>query len=530
MTMKDKILNLWHQIPRGFFSILLTLICALILLAQFAANTGYIARVADHGAIVGIQSDDASNAIQVALRSQWWNNNDFMPYGPVYFRLANSIRQLVPWSGFFAAGTIEARETAVHFSLLFVSLLAAVALAGTLAAILCERKDAWLILTAVLTATLLADPVWSKMLLMAHPDFLFAYVIALAFLSTLQALHQPESSFWFKTAALLWGVAAATKLTIVLFVPVLLIVWGRPWRRENLRTTWRFGLWILFGFLLIGFPQNFLVPKMIKFLMRQSTLSVRPGLEDLLDWGRLFGTQLWRPALFLVLAALLLPRRTDMRFLYDRKTLSRGALLIAVPTLWMISRKVLSPYDYYPMPFCALLLVMLALLLRQTRAWVPVAKVSLGILTLVLACRFVIGFVPQSLAETAESMQACRPEARQVYGQIQALVGAGKKTYVDPYVPSPTGATDALVRSWHMTWPEFSQAGFRAAVLRSSYYARYLADPPSSYVTIENPNWAQVRDFYRLFQNQTETRDPEGHLWRRTHHDACELEIWERVD
>ncbi len=508
-----------------FFAVAVALI-----VAQFTSLLAFTARIADHSAIVGVGSDDAANAVQVTLRSQWWSNNDFTPYGPVYFRLANSLRQLAPWPSVYAVESVEGRELAAHFAMTLVSLLSAFALALVLAFLLWSRWSARLLMTALLTAAFLHNPVWSKMLLTAHPDWLFSLFVTLALIFTLESMERPENLRLFKTAAILWGVAGSIKLTIVLFVPVFVFMWGRPWDLAIRKQALRFAGWMAIGFFAIGFPQNFLLPKMIKFLSAQSRLSVSPGPDDLLDWVRLFADQLWLPALVLITGWLVLGGRESRRFRYGKKTLLRAVFIIAVPTLWMISRKVLSPFDYYPMPFVAMLLALLALGLRH---WTPPnfpkafpAVFALGL----LAMRMTLGFVPPAMGEMTEAMQKCRPEARVVYGKVKAWIAKGHKVHVDPYTPYPNGPEyrGILFREWFNTWELMDRRDVQIAVFSSSFYSRYLPDTIEAYVKIENSSWEASRDFYRSVRDKAEATSPQGHVWHKIDSDSCGFEFWQR--
>ncbi len=494
-----------------------------LIAAQGAGLIAAIASVADHSAIVGAINDDAGNAVQVALRSQWWSNNDFFPYGPLYFRLANTLRQLAPWSGSLAATSLEGREAAVHFSMLLVSLLSLFALAATLATLLWSHWSARLLMAALLTAAFLHNPVWTKMLLTAHPDMLFSWLVVMALLASLRALDLPQDSRIFKVSAFLWGAVASTKLTIVLFVPALVLAFRKPALRHF--------AWMALGFFAIGFPQNFLIPKMIKFLLSQSRLSVAPGLVDIGEWLTLFADALWLPATVLLLGWVFLPARDDKSFQFSTSTLKRGMWIVVLPALWLMARKVLSPFDYYPMPFCALLLVSLALLLRRVpmKRW-PRWVYALGFAGLFLFVRLTTGLVPPVVAETADRMQECRPESRAVYAKVKAWLDAGKKVQVDPYVPYPTDSVykDRLARDWSSTWPTFESRGLDYALLRGHFYARYLGAEPGDYVKVENPEWLATRQFYAAVHASADIRGPAGQHWVRTSIDACQYEVWER--
>src|SRR4051794_19250153 len=74
--------------------------------AQNASLIYYVSNAADSRPVIAGIDNDASNAIDVAGRSRWITDNGFAGYGPVYFRLANTLAWVLP--DFKAPGDLEA--------------------------------------------------------------------------------------------------------------------------------------------------------------------------------------------------------------------------------------------------------------------------------------------------------------------------------------------------------------------------------------------------------------------------------------
>ena len=101
-----------------------------IMMGQLGSITSMQAGNSDPRNVIVTRNDDASTTIGVAVKSNWWNDNTYFVYGPLYFRLAHTLEAFTPLRlALYGESEKEKNEKSQHYVLMLTSLLSVYALA-----------------------------------------------------------------------------------------------------------------------------------------------------------------------------------------------------------------------------------------------------------------------------------------------------------------------------------------------------------------------------------------------------------------
>ncbi len=500
--------------------------------AQFIQLTYWVAQVADSQPIQSAVDNDAGNAINVAARSRWYNDNHYAPYGPLYFRLANTLAAvLTPMSEPGGLVAVDAQGKAVSFALLAISECALFGLALVLSLALTGSFTWMTVLIAPLFVwALLFSGTWQNILLQAHPDYLLSLFAAAAAASTHRLWLAPEDRNLFRITAWLWGLAIAVKMSAALFLPFLLGSLLYP----NFRAGWRripaFVGHMAVAYFAVGFPQSLNVPVTILFLLYQSQYSTLPSWTSVTEWLTVWRDQGLVP--FSVTAALLgailwNSRRGPAR----AQVLVKSVILGLGPLTLLFLQAILSanPHDYYVMPVLAAQLALLIQNVKMLRHPTISDWTGAAVITLSLIFFSAFGLVPAGMNATLTERLKCRPEARAMYVQVMHYSEKGLNIFADPYVPTPP-KSNRIRSSWQANKNYIMENRFQILALRANYYERFFNTEMDAYVNIDVPDPGASRDFYALFRNADFVHDGQLGSWQRVYRDACTGEIWQKVE
>lgn len=504
--------------------------CALVLL-QFSALTYALSQNVDVLPVVQAFDNDGANAISVAERSRWLTNNRFYPYGNLYFNLAHTVAAADPLAAGAASGTSSLESGRNHhFGLLFVSLCAVYGIAGVAAFGIARTAAFRLVAMYVLVGLFFRNEYWTTWVFRAHPDVLFSFFTALAISWTLRSLAAGTPALlWLSAAA--WGLALATKLTAVTFLPALLLLFAPPVTKETFVKAIRYYGVVLISYLVIGFPQNFRFFGHVRFLRNQSSLSVAPTLSSAGETLAYLASQAG-PLLIAVCVLALLARmiEDDPWPVAERNLLLKGAAMLAFPLAFLLAQQVLTLHEHYTLPLAASAVAYGTVLVRPLAVRLVGAGRSGGhgsaltAATAVLAALLFQGLpsaVPAVLAEQSSG----RPEARAFLAELAGYQRDGIMVLADPYVPVAEGRGTVNI-SFYRTEQDLREGTVQVLALSRAYYSRYLDDPPSAYVQKDVPGWRDVQAFYRRFAGKQRTSGPDGRIWSKVHESAAGWEIW----
>ena len=500
--------------------------------AQVIQLTYWVAQEADSQPIQAALDNDAGNAINVAARSRWYNDNNYAAYGPLYFRLANTLTAvLTPMSEPGGLAAVDAQGKTVSFALLVISECALFGLALVLSLALTGPFTWMTVLIAPLFVwTLLSSSTWQNILLQAHPDYLLALFAAAAAACTHRLWLAPEDRNLLRITAWLWGLALAVKMSAALFLPFLLGSLLYPHFQAGWRRMPAFVGHMALAYFAAGFPQSLNVFQTIIFLLYQSQYSTSPSWTSVTEWLTTWRDQGLIP--LSVTAGLLVvflwnSRRGPAR----AQVLVKSVILGLGPLAVLLLRTIFSnPHDYYLMPVIA---TQLALLIQNVktlrRRAIPDWRTGAALVTLSLIFFVALGLVPEGLNATLAERLKCRPEARAMYNKVMHYDGKGLDIFADPYVPTPHNSSH-IRSSWQANKNYIIENHFQILALKASYYDRFFNPEMAAYVSVDVPDPRASREFYALFHNADFVHDSQIGSWQRVYHDGCTGEIWQKID
>jgi hypothetical protein len=614
----------------------------LVLIGQAASLVAVLAANVDTQPVIAAGDNDGGVAISVAIGTKLYDDNGWRPYGPLYYRLVRimsggAAKDGVPEAGGLDQADVGAKTRGVqadalaaalasekaserrhHFLLMLVSLVSLYGLAWLLACLISCSLLWRLILTPLLVAVLSSHPTWAQMVLRPHPDHLFALLIAIAVWRTVLWLDLEARASGIEVsssavatfrnwAAAAWGLAAATKLSVLPFGlgGAFLFLTKRPGLRVqwNWREALRF-VGVAFGvYLIVSFPQGFNFLGVFEFLGQQSTRNFRPpDGESVRRWAELFWSHGSWPVIGVAVLAAVVPRGRGRWHTAEcsaaatvvpggssgshehandatatnasasgrasappkpaalgggaltSRALALGLALILAPVIYLFGKKVLSPIDWYPLPFVAAALVWTALVVQSVRTvlsgwavragvgvlmkassrWLRVKQTG-SLLVVVIALSgwsWLIPAIPASWASELQALLQCRAEAQkaETLANQAALESRGVRGAVlaDPLSPYARLFHDREVEMrWEMTLAAI-RPETRTLALRSTYHSQYLAveEGGQGGAAVHIKDLEAVRLFYRLFWKRAEAETPDGRRWLKVHDDACGFEIW----
>lgn len=506
--------------PWSIAGVILALALCVPVLAQLTYLTS---QNADSRAVIGARDDDASNAIDIAGHSHWYSSNGFYPYGPVYFRVAHVIgAALAPLTDPGGLPLVEARSKAMHFGLMLTSVLGLFGLAFLLAGIVTDVWWARLGLGTWFIWALLKSETWQVFILRAHPDHVLSLAVAAATWATAR-VWQKDDVARRRVAAWAWGLALAVKMTLLMWLPFLIASLVLPWRRERVREARAFAGHAALVFFAVGFPQNFNLYKIIRFLRGQSALSLPATGESVTEWLVNWGGQLKWPLSVLFAALILTVWRAGLntRARLDWRPWALGLGPLGI----MLLQKVLPPHDHYPMPIVATQLALVATSLdlrplRNARLLVLALFVSVIVFSIIPA-------VPEGMGEVLTRQLTCRPQARAVARAVTDLRAKGFVINADPYVPIMSHLPN-VHSTWEMSFDYLRDHHFDALVLSWTFADRYAVGEVSDYAKRDNLKWPSAVEVYGRFKDHDAADVPGLGTFRRVLKDECGWEVWER--
>ncbi|MBX3021222.1 MAG: glycosyltransferase family 39 protein [Bdellovibrionales bacterium] len=502
-------------------------ITATIFTLQTTTLVYYASQSVDSQPIVAAFDNDASNAINVAGRSYPIVDNGFASYGPVYFRIANTLSWVLP--DLSAPGALphaEARTKTWNFALVLTSIIAVQTLSLGLASLLTSQLFLIFLFAAGLSRVMLSLEPWQDMLLRAHPDHTLTLLTALATFLTIRYWQQPQEEKPYRTSAWAWGVAFATKLSLVLYTPF--IVLGVLWSSRSVKRAAIYVGHMLIAYFVVGFIQNFNVPRTLRFLSYQSQYSESATLGSVLDWLQIYGPQAQYMLGFGLLLVIWSWMGGSKQERPTPRVLALSAGLFFGPFLLILLQKVTTVHTHYTIPILATQLTILFTLgARKVNQLPEIRKWGLALAGLALFCVFKT--TPDSMGAWLQSQAKCRPEAREVYTRIQDLQAKGLLIYVDQYVPV-LDKTPGFFSTWKPSKDFIKTQDFKVMVLHMGRAQAYLQPKAesSNYIKNFNPEIQKSTDFYSLFNKQDRVSDADIGSWERTYKNDCSWEIWER--
>lgn len=528
-------LKLLNQL-RSLFDTAFTPLCLILWILLFSHQSGFLFISKNDVGNVISTDDDAGTAVETAINTKLWNDNKFLPYGPVYFRLTHILANFIESPSMEKDQTLnQNRERNHHYTLMFISLLSLHLIGFFFCSLIFKTLGLKILSTLLLVSSFLQNPDMARLVIKAHPDWLFVLILLLALHTTFKLFHFPENRKYYFSAAFLWGTAFSTKLTSVLFIPFLLLVWPQPFTsKKYFLNVFKFFSLMLGSYFLVGFPQNFNFIKVINYLRFQSAYSTTVDLDFLKVWGNLFFDQFGLPLLVLLILFLQPLENEDKPPLPLKKTLQFFSLLL-IPVGLLLAQRIITSYHHYPFPFGMSLLLGLTLIslsLRDKLNWrMKPTRSYQAIFLMTLFMTFKIAFppVPKHFVTYSKDYLYCKDDMKLIADKVNSHLRAGERVLLDPNIPYNHKWYYLRNRSYHKTI-DFIRQGRPTLVALSDSFIRRYTTPPSEYTRIDSRNYNETQKLYKLFAGKDQVIDPFGNKWERTIKDTCQRHVWERVN
>ena len=292
---------------------------------------------------------------------------------------------------------------------------------------------------------------------------------------------------------------------------------------------------------IIGFPQNFRIDQNLSFLISQSRYSLFPTFASVTEWITLLLDQSFLPIVVITVLSTVLGETAKSENADENKSLGRTWILVSVPILFLLSRKIISAHGHYTLPNASMIMAAYALSIRSTRlSWILKLKKmfernslrNVGALVLISMFHLTIGIIPSNVDTVLGNVMAGRQNARETYRVVRHHADSGKRILVEGYTPfdhsHPNiryyGLLSISLERFHEFDPDI-------VVLNANQLPRIMeGDKPSDSMIHGRENYKDLRDFYSIFYNKTIATDSNGQLWEITYIDENQVQIWMRSD
>jgi hypothetical protein len=508
---------------------LIQFLIVLFSLANICVIVSMVGENSDCSAVIFAKNNDAAEVIKVAVRTSWTRDNGWRPYGPVYYRLAHSLAQIVPYYRGDSLIHQEQVETNHHLALMLVSFISLILTCYVVSGFFGLHWTERVGVTSVLLSSFLLSRSFARYVLVAHPDLLLSLFTALLFLTSYRFLKDPKTKT-LSCIGIAFGLMLATKLTAILFLPgVFFVLLRRGGVWANLFCFLNFSVGAAGTYFLVGYPQSFDVQGVLKFMDYYSQFSSFADRAAVVEWLRLFSYQAGLP-LALILGLILVGNRNEIaegtKKITGRFLSLKLFLLAFCPFLVLLSRKFTSPHDYYTIPFVIMILLSATALFKRRIPPIPklVARTLRPVLLLLLIPT--IGFRAHShFASLVREETACRMGHQEIRAWISDRVWEGHTILLTPYVPHPY-ELDGLVIKWAYSFDLLKDVKYSALAFNKTMYDRYLGNgEPSDYVKVDYKDWGPIREFFNHFKDGKDVRTPDGREWHMVK-DKCDIQLW----
>ncbi len=513
------------------------IIAILIAIAQFGQVTSFITQNVDKGSIISSLDDDAGTAIHVATKTKWYNDNGWWHYGNVYYRIVHTMARLVPLIDNNSDATQkEIIQKNHHFYLMLTSLLALYGICILVSFLISKKILLRIISTIFLFSAFSLKHIWASMILIAHPDILLSFFIALAIFYTYKYLKFKQQIDNYFLMTIFWGFAVGTKMFAIFFLPGLLLLWFPGFTKANLKKAIIFYLVMLGFYMAIGFPQNFIVWKTLNYLFYQSQYSSVGNFSSFVTWWKMLYIQGILPFIIVLGATLLGALWNNERSkLTNYKPIIITFLISFIPFLLILTKKFAAGIgtSYYIFPIIAGLIISITLIIRFTFNMIlskfdnKVLRYIRWPITILLLTSAIIFFpsVPGTYSSILKKQLECRAEAKSAEKNINKILDENVKVLSDPYFPYRRKYQKQIDRKWNHVLDEIKNKRYPYLALNHNHYQRYL-NPPNRYNLIDAPNWSEIKNFYTTFSKKDHVTDKWGQKWIKIYKDTCNWEIW----
>ena len=456
------------------------------MLLQFAELFNVIYRQMDIPAVVEATSLDAAQAIYTAEKTELFNDNQWRPYGPLYYRLSKI-------TSYFSKNSIksdyidqrDSKLQIISFNLLFVSLASILAFSFILSNIVSDKLINNLISFCIINYALLSIEDISHLALMNHPDILMSLIAVIYYYLIVKFLQDNNKSLLI-VIGLLGGFGFLTKISFfIIFIPGIIAIYTN---NNSYKNFLKIILYTFLFYFIIGFPQSLKINGVINFLLEQNGYRDKVSLESILFWlNNIFsGIYIVIIPLFLLIFAfggdksfLSLERLKENKISYV--SLFLGPVLI-ISTISFSHRP-----SYYVVPIIFCLIFLLTLISHsfyvyfiRTRNYSEINRkffISLSILFIYI--NFSNTLIPNNFIRINEEIINSRLIAKKTILAVEGLP-KGSVMLKTAYFPAKDPSVESI-SSIEIIKKYIDSGTAEYLLVSKSWYGRYLKPEPSKY-------------------------------------------------
>jgi len=525
-------------------SLLANILCGFLILGiltQISSFASILQLRADHRSIVGTIDNDSAWGIETAEHTNLLNDNQRRSYGPVWYRV-NYLMRLWSDNPILDQQRTEQqnKEKDIYFTLMLLSLLSIYLLAAALGFVFFDQLRYQLMSTLFLAPALMNEYFQSNLIIIAKPDHFLSLMVFISFISTILMIKNDYEVKFLKWTAFFWGVTLSTKLTALPFIPVLLVLIYFSKKANWLEISKKFVKYLIWSYVLIGFPQNFDFWRNIAYIHNQNKQTSWADWQSFSEWIKIYSAQIIRPSLLLILFLVLFPTRSQIKNYFQHDLVKKVLALFLIPFGFMLSRKIMEPFfRWYTFPFIAvgLLLVGGAIAFFVTKSentFLGQGKSKLishpySFLVFFFCLPWSLPLSTMTLSSVQKEYEKCRAEAFKTESYIEKAVANKEYILADVYAPySASYEGNWVDSSWEMRTELIVPVKTKWIVLKNNYYSGYLTkeEGGSNGFTSHVKQMDRVREFYRLFWKKDQTTDPFNQNWKKIYSDQCGFEVW----
>jgi len=319
------------------------------------------------------------------------------------------------------------------------------------------------------------------------------------------------------SASVFWGMALASKMNTLLFLPVLLIAFFP--RKLDMKAIFRCMLFysgIISVYFLIGIPQNFKIFEVLSALSEVSSTGRSATFASMLQAVNYIKAE----SVTILIPIIVMSLLADKKNKFSIMSLTKGLIICCVVMGYYMFTDSIIRMEHYFFPLALVIIVFITCCTVMFVNHIKTRFQSNVILThsMVLSCLillllWVIVFKPKNVigSVTADNT-ASRPFAHVIMNEISKAQKEKKVVYVDPYVPYDRDLGN-IVYSDSPTDNKVNLKKIDKLVFSVWYSERFAADSGCIEWEMKRPDWQEVREFYRRFKGKDSYIDVSGQKW-----------------
>lgn len=473
---------------------------------------------ATHKGYVFATDNDGGRAIETSMATRWYNSNHFAPYGNLYYRFSHTLAEIVPLENGNLT-PLEAKSKNHHFALKVISLFSLFGLGLFIGWTLFGTTYVIPLFASFFMLVSLKMPMWSEWVFRPHPEHLLNYFTAIAVFIFARFLTRKDNVRLFILSAFAWGLAMAVKRSTSMFIPGILIVLLFPWSKKNLHFTMKYVGYMLFAYLLVGFPQNFGFYKHIKFLLYESSLHSMGDLESITKNLQIVAGQLYYLLPVVIASALFSSNRERI---FSWKFLG----MLALSFVPILMRKMSFVGDHHTIPLAIGTMLVILIFLLHYLPWRINSNVALAIL-LIIGIKFT-GISPEYV-KWKHKQTECLDSFDHITRVLATKVSTNNLFVKEAYFPSNEKIDKFTTSFWGLDWSKVTH-NVTSFGTRVFTYSTFLEKTSKYEYGKTAENWDAKHQFYTDIKDKSSITSPSGITYNKVYTGNCGHELWMASD